>query len=99
MKLGKVCDRCKFEINSSYILRQNSMDKIICPNCGRTLVATIISKLLMLSIFLMFFLLIIIIPVDIINKLIIEAIWITISYSILPAFVYEYEELDKDEAG
>jgi CXXC-20-CXXC protein len=99
VKVGKVCERCKYEINISYILRQNSMGKIICPNCGRTLVATVMSKFLMTSIFLMFFLLFIIMPLDIINRLIIEAIWITISYSILPAFIYDYEEINKDETG
>lgn len=98
-KLGKICERCKYEINAAYILRQKSMKKIICPNCGRTLVATIISKFLMMSIFLMLFLLFILVPIDIINKLIIEAIWTMVSYSILPAFIYEYEEIDKDEVG
>ncbi|MBD7909911.1 MULTISPECIES: hypothetical protein [Clostridium] len=97
--MGKICERCKYEISIAYILRQKSMEKVICPNCGRTLIATMISKILMISIFLMFFLLFLLVPVDIINKLIIETIWVMLCYSVLPAFIYEYIEDNKDETG
>lgn len=96
--MGRKCTRCHYEIDAVYILKQDSKEQIICPNCGRTLEATKISKAVMLSIFIMFFLLFLILPITIINKILVEVLWYVLSKNVVTAFIYEYEE-KKDEAN
>jgi len=97
--LGRKCTRCYFDIETSYILKEESFKQIVCPNCGRTLVATDISRFLSITISIMGFLLFTILPIKILNIFIIESIWIAVSYFLLPAIIYSYEEKDKDYMG
>lgn len=97
--LGRKCRRCYFDIKTSYILRAESFHQIVCPNCGRTLVATDISRFLAITIFIMGSLVFTILPVNILNIFIIESIWIALYYFLLPAIIYDYEEKDKGDMG
>ena len=38
-------------------------------------------------------------PIKAVNIFIIESIWIALSYFLLPAIIYDYEEKDKDDIG
>lgn len=94
--MNRHCERCGFQINVMDVLKQKSNDKIICPNCGRTLVPTKISKTLLLSVFIMFFLVFLLLPIRFIYITIVEIMWSLITFYILPAFLYEYEEIKED---
>lgn len=96
--MNRECTRCHYNIDVLYILKQDSKEQIICPNCGRKLEATKISKAVMISIFIMFFLLFLILPIRAINKVFIEVLWFIFSKNVVTAFIYEYEE-KKDEAN
>ncbi|SFU76245.1 cxxc_20_cxxc protein [Clostridium sp. DSM 8431] len=94
--MNRQCERCKFRIDTRDILKKESKDKIICPNCGRTLVATKLSKTLAFSVFIMFFLVFLLLPINFIYITIVEIVWSFITYNILPALLYEYEEIKED---
>lgn len=94
--MNRKCERCQYQIDVLDVLKQKDPQKIICPNCGRTLIATKISKTMVLSVYIMFFLVFILLPVSYIYIIIIEIVWSYIGYSILPAFLYEYEEIKED---
>ncbi len=94
--MNRQCERCRYEIDVLDVLKQESCKKIICPNCGRVLVATKISRTLVASIFTMFFLVFLLLPISFVYVVIIEIVWIYISHNILPAFLYEYEEIKED---
>ena len=49
--MTKKCDRCLYDISIAQILEQEKVSEIICPNCGRKLVATDLSKVVTLSFF------------------------------------------------
>jgi len=95
--LVRKCTRCYFDIKTSYILKEESFQEIICPNCGRSLVVTEISRFLTTTIFIMGSLMFILLPIKAANIIIAEALWIALSYFILPAIVYNYEEKEKDD--
>jgi hypothetical protein len=97
--LERKCTRCYFDLTTSYLLKAESFRQIVCPNCGRILVATDISRFLAITIFIMGSLICTMLPIKILNIFIIESIWFTISYFFLPAFIYNYEEKDKDDMG
>jgi len=97
--LGRKCTRCYFDIEASYLLKGESFHEIVCPNCGRALVATEISRFLAKTIFIMGFLVFPLLPIKAANIVIIESIWIALSYFLLPAFIFNYEEKDKDDIG
>lgn len=90
------CERCDYEINAKYLIKQDSFDKIICPNCGRTLVAKDISKVLGIIIFVVIFTMFLFFPLNYLEKVIIEVGWLLIYRDILPAFIYSYEEIKND---
>lgn len=97
--MKRKCTRCYFDIKTSYILKEESFRQIVCPNCGRTLVATDISRFLAITIFIMGSLVFTLLPIKVFNIFIIESIWIALSYFLLPAIIYDYEEKDKDDMG
>lgn len=97
--LERKCRRCYFDIKTSYLLKEESFQQIVCPNCGRTLVATSISRFLAITIFSMASLVFPLLPISFLNIFIIESIWIAIYYFLLPAIIYDYEEKDKDDVG
>lgn len=94
--MNRQCERCRYEIDVLDVLKQKSREKIICPNCGRILVATKISKTLVWSVFTMFFLVFLLLPINFFYIVISEIVWIYISKNILPAILYEYEEIKED---
>jgi len=95
--LGRKCTRCHYDLKTSYLLKQESFHKILCPNCGRKLVVTDISRFLAITIFIMGSLIFTMLPIKAANIVIIESIWIALSYFLLPAIIYDYEEKDKDK--
>lgn len=97
--MGRKCTRCSYDIETSYLLKQESLQEIICPNCGRALIVTEISRFLAITIFTMGSLILIMLPIKAANIIIIESIWIALSYLFLPAIIYNYEEKDKDDMG
>lgn len=95
--MGRKCTRCYYDIKNSYILKEETSKEIICPNCGRKLVVTNISRFLAITIFIMGSLIFPILPVKAVNIVIIESVWIALSYFLLPAIIYDYEEKDIDK--
>ena len=89
------CKRCDGEITMSYLLNNKKIDEIICPNCGRVLVATKISKLLTLSFFIMIFTIFMILPLKIFSIILFELAWSIFSYIFLPTMLFDYEEKEK----
>ena len=94
--MNRQCERCRYRIDILDVLKQKSNNKIICPNCGRYLVATRVSRILVLSVFIMFFLVFLLLPISFVYRVIVEFVWSYISYEILPAILYEYEEIKED---
>lgn len=92
--LVRKCSRCGYDINIRYLLKEDSFNEIICPNCGRVLIATGISRFFTLSTFIMGFSIGAILPIGIVNIAILEGAWCIFSYYVLPAFFYKYEEKD-----
>ena len=90
--MWRKCNRCDYEISNNYLLKQKNLDEIICPNCGRTLVVTKISKWLASSFFIMISTIFIILPIKIKFKIFIECFWIIFSYTFLPILVFDYNE-------
>ena len=86
------CRRCNSEITMSYLLSNKKIDEIICPNCGRVLIATKISKLLALSFFIVIFSILLILPLKIFSIILIEIAWSIFSYRFLPIMLFDYEE-------
>ena len=95
--MGRKCTRCYYDLKTSYLLKQESFHEILCPNCGRTLVVTDISRFLAITIFIMGSLIFTMLPIKAVNIVIIESIWIVLSYFLLPAIIYDYEEKDKEK--
>lgn len=94
--MNRQCERCRYRIDVLDVLKQESNKKIICPNCGRGLIATKISMTLVMSVFIMFFLVFLLLPISFVYIAIVEIVWSYISYKILPAILYEYEEIKED---
>lgn len=92
------CERCQCDISMSYLLKQEKIDEIICPNCGRKLIATDLSKVVAISFFIMFFVIFCILPLKFSTILFIEIIWIMFSKCYLPAFLYMYEEKKEEDS-
>lgn len=97
--MGRKCTRCYYDLKASYLLKQESFQEIRCPNCGRTLVVTDISRFLAITIFIMGSLIFTMLPIKAVNIVILESIWIALAYFLLPAIIYDYEEKDKDDTG
>lgn len=95
--LRRKCTRCYYDIETRYLLKEESFQQIVCPNCGRTLIVTEISRFLAITIFIMGSLIFTLLPIKAVNIMIIEGIWIAVSYFLLPAIIYDYEEKDKDD--
>lgn len=94
--MNRQCERCRYRIDVLDVLKQESNKKIICPNCGRYLVATKVSRTLVMSVFIMFFLVFLVLPISFVYIVIVEIVWSYISFKILPAILYEYEEIKED---
>lgn len=90
--MTRKCERCSYDISITQILEQEKVNEIICPNCGRKLVATDLSKFVTLSFFLMISVIFWILPLKSIIKLCIQIIWAIISAYYLPVFLYIYKE-------
>ena len=95
--MSRKCTRCNYDIEASYILQCKSYEEILCPNCGRNLVATTQSKVLTYAVEIKYCLIITLFPIRLINIVFLEGIWIIISYYILPAFLFRYEEEHTDD--
>jgi len=94
--VNRHCERCRYRIDVIDVLKQDSSKKIICPNCGRYLVATTISRALVMSVFIMFFLVFLLLPINFVYIILVEIIWSYIAQKILPAFLNDYEEIKED---
>jgi len=94
--LKRRCERCDYEIDAKYLLKQDSFNVIICPNCGRTLVAMEVGKVLCAFVFIIVFVLFLIFPLSYLWKVIVECAWMWGYKEILPAFIYRYEEVKDD---
>ncbi|MGL4773817.1 MAG: hypothetical protein ACRC2K_09660 [Clostridium sp.] len=94
--MSRKCEHCYWEITTKYILKQKDYERIICPNCGRTLKATKISKLLYRYIEILGVVGILLLPINLKTKLFIEGVWIGSSVLFVPAMIYSYEKLYKD---
>lgn len=90
------CERCDYEIDAKYLLKQDSFDKIICPNCGRTLIVKDGYKLFTTLVFIIFFVVFLFLPLGYLGIIIIEAVWSIIYDEVLPAYIYIYEEIKND---
>lgn len=95
--MSRRCERCQYDLDISFLLKQEISNRIICPNCGRTLVATEISKVLSISFFVMFFVIFLILPIKILLIIFIESLWVLISKMYLPSILYNYIEEKKDD--
>lgn len=91
----KICDRCNDEIKISYLLKQPSLDRIICPNCGRKMKVTDLSKVMALTIFITILSLFLILPIYLLYKIFFMAIWNIFSYCLLKPLVYTYKVEDE----
>lgn len=91
------CERCQYDISISYLLKQEDIEEITCPNCGRQLVVTDLSRVLTVIFFIMFFVLFFILPLKFLARMIIEVIWIEFSKHYLPLFLYMYEEKNEED--
>ena len=49
-----------------------------------------------MSVFIMFFLVFLVLPISFVYIVIVEIVWSYISFKILPAILYEYEEIKED---
>ena len=95
--MTKKCERCLYNISIAQVLEQEKVNEIICPNCGRKLVATDLSKVVTLSFFLMLSVIFWILTLKIISKLCIQIVWAIISVYYLPVFLYIYKEKDEED--
>lgn len=95
--MERKCERCQYNIDMTYLLKQENLEEILCPNCGRVLVATDVSKMLTISFFIMFFIIFCILPLRTIVKLIILVLWSCFSKDYLPAFLYLYREKNEED--
>ena len=95
--MTRKCERCLYDISIAQILEQEKVSEIICPNCGRKLVATDLSKVVTLSFFLMVSVIFWIIPLKIISKLCIQIVWAIMSVYYLPVFLYIYKEKEEED--
>ncbi len=86
------CERCDWNITTLYILKQENQEEIICPNCGRVLVATSNSITMKKCFSYIIFFIFAILPLLIFKKIILLIIWILFSTYILPALIYNFEE-------
>lgn len=90
--MGRVCDRCEGDIKLSYLLKQNSLENIICPNCGRTLKVTRESKIVTLASYFSTLSVFISLPIGLSYKIIISGIWTLLSNYLLEPLLYTYKE-------
>ena len=95
--MTRKCERCLYDISIAQILEQEKVSEIICPNCGRKLVATDLSKVVTLSFFLMVSVIFWILPLKIISKLCIQIVWAIISVYYLPVFLYIYKKKEEED--
>ena len=86
--MTRKCERCSYDISITQILEQEKVSEIICPNCGRKLVATDLSKVVTLSFFLMVSVIFWILPLKIISKLCIQIVWAIISVYYLCFYIF-----------
>lgn len=93
--MGRMCDRCDGDIKTSYLLKQNSLENIVCPNCGRILKVTKTSKVAMWTSYILMLSIFVILPIKLNYKIIIEGIWTLLSYYLLQSFVYTYKEIEE----
>lgn len=93
--MSRVCEHCYYEISSKYLLKQKEYEKILCPNCGRGLKVTKISKLLFRYTQILIAFVLLILPLGLKEKVVLECLWIGVSIFLLPAYVYNYEKIIK----
>lgn len=88
----KTCPKCHNKINKKTLFLRNNSRKLVCPNCDTTLHVTKKSFLIYFLSHALICLLILIIPIDMKNKLILLAIWVFISTFIIQPIAFFYEE-------
>ncbi|MGL5151146.1 MAG: hypothetical protein ACRC7N_11310 [Clostridium sp.] len=93
--MSRECEHCNWIIGTKYLLNQKDYEKIICPNCGRVLKVTKLSKLLCKYSQILGSVVVVILPLSIKLKLIMLGVWIIITILILPALLYDYEKVIK----
>lgn len=94
--MSRLCERCQYDITVGYILKQESFSEIRCPNCGRLLEVTLLSKVLVLCYYVLGLLGLSVLPIGVVCILVFQYIWTVISYYYLPAFLYFYKEKNED---
>ena len=94
--MSRKCERCQCDITVSYLLKQNSCSEIRCPNCGRILEVTPLSKVLVLCYYALGLLGISVFPIKVIGVVIFQVLWTAVSYYYLPDFIYFYKEKNED---
>ncbi|MBU5486816.1 hypothetical protein KQI77_01395 [Clostridium sp. MSJ-8] len=95
--MSRKCERCNWEVTIKYLAKQKSYDEIRCYNCGRILEVIPISKLMTIIYFFIGFLIILSLPIGKLLIIVIEILWIIISYNYLPLIMYMYRNKQDED--